>query len=220
MIKAQQKTIEEILQSVGRHNRILITGCGGCVSVCLAGGLKEVQALNMDLEWRFKGHTPKRSIDGITVERQCNEQFLEVLNSRIAAYDCLLSMACGAGVQLLAERYPQTPVYPALNTMAIGIDREIGVYEERCRSCGDCVLGYTGGICPVTTCAKSLFNGPCGGTDGTHCEVGMEIPCAWHAIYERLSRQNRLEDIHQIRPPMEWRNNTRRLVVQEKVVRR
>jgi hypothetical protein len=106
-------------------------------------------------------------------------------------------------------------VFPAVNTAAIGVDREIGVYEERCRACGDCVLGYTGGICPVTRCAKGLFNGPCGGTNRGFCEVSNDIPCAWQEIYERLKAQNRLEDIKKLRPPMEWQNTVRRLIVQE-----
>jgi ferredoxin len=219
MIKAKIKPIHEIQQLIGRYNRMLTIGCGGCVSVCPAGGLKETKALNAQLQWLFRGDNSKRCIDDVTVERQCNPQYLEDLDPLIDRYDCLLSMACGAGVQLLAERHPKTPVFPALNTMAIGIDREIGVYEERCRSCGECVLGYTAGICPVTRCAKSLFNGPCGGTNDTQCEVGMEIPCAWHEIYHRLEEQKRLEDILNVRPPMMWQNTTRRMVVQEAYAR-
>jgi hypothetical protein len=124
-------------------------------------------------------------------------------------------MACGAGVQLLAERYAHVPVFPAVNTIAIGIDRDIGIYEERCRSCGECVLSYTAGICPVTRCAKGLFNGPCGGTKITSCEVDDDTPCAWIEIYNRLKTQNRLEDILKVKPPMEWQNTTRRMVVQD-----
>ena len=214
MVKAKQKPVEEIVDAVREYGRILNIGCGGCVSVCLAGGQKEVQMLNKDLNQRFKNENLHNRADAYTVERQCNIKYYEGLDSLVAKYDCLMSMACGAGVQLLAERFPRTPVFPAVNTVSIGIDREIGVYEEKCRACGECVLGYTGGVCPVTRCAKGLFNGPCGGTNKGKCEVSQDIPCAWVDIYNRLKDQNRLHHIHKIRPAMLWQNQTQRTIVQ------
>jgi len=124
-------------------------------------------------------------------------------------------MACGAGVQLMAEMFTDKPVFPALNTVSIGVDREIGMYEEKCRACGECVLAYTGGICPVTRCAKGVFNGPCGGTNQGKCEISQDIPCAWLDIYERLKAQNRLDDIMSIQTPMMWQNQVQRTIVQE-----
>jgi hypothetical protein len=129
-------------------------------------------------------------------------------------------MACGAGVQNLAKMYPNTPVFPAVNTISIGIDKDIGMYEERCRACGHCVLAYTGGICPVTRCSKGLFNGPCGGTNKECCEISQEVPCAWLDIYNRLKVQGRLVDIKKIYVPMEWQNQTPRTIVQESYERR
>ncbi len=214
MIKAKKKPLEEIKDAVSGYTRVLNVGCGGCVSVCLAGGQKEIQHLNAQLNMIFEAGGLATRVDGFTVERQCNEQFLDSLDLRVKRYDCLMSMACGAGVQLLAERYPDIPVFPAVNTVAIGIDREVGVYEERCRACGECVLGYTAGICPITRCAKSLFNGPCGGTNITSCEVAGDIPCAWLDIYKRLEAQGRLDDIKKIKTPMQWQNTIRRMIVQ------
>ena len=201
------------MESMRPHGRILIVGCGGCVSVCLAGGQKEVTLLRDMVSTAFKAENNKKQIDGYTVERQCNEKFLMELDD-VLDHDCVVSMACGAGVQFLAERFPDTPVYPALNTVAIGIDRQIGVYEERCRACGECVLAYTAGICPVTRCSKGLFNGPCGGTNRGKCEISDQVPCAWHEIYERLSRQNRLEDILKLQEPMQWQNQAPRTIIQ------
>lgn len=215
MVKAKRKPLEEIKDFVKGYTRVLNVGCGGCVSVCLAGGQKEVNHLNAQLNMLMDAERISTRIEGFTVERQCNEQFLEDLDARVKRYDCLMSMACGAGAQLLASRYPETPVFPAVNTAAIGIDREVGVYEERCRACGECVLGYTAGICPITRCAKSLFNGPCGGTNITSCEVANDIPCAWLDIYNRLAAQDRLDDIKKIKIPMEWQNTIRRMIVQE-----
>ncbi|MFH1156369.1 MAG: methylenetetrahydrofolate reductase C-terminal domain-containing protein [Pseudomonadota bacterium] len=214
MVKGKQKRLEEIMDSMRPHGRILIVGCGGCVSVCLAGGQKEVTVLRNEVQASFRAENQIKQIDGYTIERQCNEKFLQELDD-MTGYDCMVSMACGAGVQYLAERFPDIPVYPALNTVAIGIDRQIGVYEERCRACGECVLAYTGGICPVTRCSKGLFNGPCGGTNRGKCEISDQVPCAWQDIYERLSRQNRLDDILKLQEPMEWQNQIPRTLVQK-----
>ena len=216
MIVGERKPLDEVYEFIKNYKKIIITGCGGCTSVCLAGGQKEVGILAFDLKERAKTDGVNIEIDEHTIERQCNADFFTDMDNMIPAYQASISMACGAGVQFMADRYPDTPIFPALNTTFVGIDREIGWYEENCRTCGDCVLGETGGICPVTRCAKSLFNGPCGGTraDGT-CEVDPEVPCAWYEIHKRLKRQGRLDLITKIRPAREWVNQTRRTVIQE-----
>jgi len=214
MIKATLKPMEEILARIDGYKRVLIVGCGGCVSVCLAGGQQEVELLNDALAEQAGTRGLDHDISGCTVERQCNAQFLDGLDLLYEDYDCLLSMACGAGNQFLAERYPLTPVFPAVNTMFIGIDRGPGWYEEKCRACGTCVLGFSGGICPVTRCAKGLYNGPCGGTDNGKCEVDKNVPCAWYDIYHRLKQQNRLPDILEIKPPVQWKNTVQQTLVQ------
>jgi ferredoxin len=214
VIKAKQKPIREITDALKPYGRILNVGCGGCVSVCLAGGQKEVQLLNDELSHTWQREKTDKRIESHTVERQCSPEFLEDLADRTAACDCILSMACGAGVQLLSERFPGKPVFPAVNTRFIGVDRNLGWYEEKCRACGECVLGYTGGVCPVTRCAKSIFNGPCGGTQDGKCEVDKEVPCAWYDIYKRLKDQNRLDNILKIRAPMVWQNQVQRSFVQ------
>ena len=107
-------------------------------------------------------------------------------------------MACGDGVQTVADNVT-LPVYPSNNTMFLGQVERVGIFHEYCRMCGDCVLGSTGGICPVTQCAKSLMNGPCGGQKNGKCEVDPENPCAWIKIYERLQATGEVEKITQIR---------------------
>ncbi len=215
MIKGKRKPFEEIKDLVRNHKKVLTVGCGGCVSVCYAGGLKEVAILNDQLSASFRQDGIRLNLEGYTVERQCNMTYLAELDTVVPKYDALLSMACGAGCQYLAERFPETPVYPAINTLFIGVDCEFGMFEERCRACGNCVLGLTGGICPVTRCAKSLFNGPCGGTNGTSCEVSRDIPCAWFDIYHRLKAIGQLDNIKKIREPMQWQNTTRGVFIQE-----
>ncbi len=216
MVKGQRKPLEEIIDALDQYKSVLVIGCGGCVSVCLAGGQKEVNLLNVELDATFKQNNVTKKIGGFTVERQCNTQFLSAAQGIADEYECIMSMACGAGVQYLAEMFPDKPVFPGINTVAIGVDKEIGVYEEKCRACGECVLGYTGGICPVTRCAKGIFNGPCGGTNNGKCEISNEITCAWQDIYERLKSQNRLDDILKVREPMEWMNQTQRTIIQDR----
>jgi hypothetical protein len=103
-----------------------------------------------------------------------------------------------------------------VNSVFVGVNKDIGWYEERCKTCGDCVLGQTGGICPIAMCAKGLFNGPCGGPQDGHCEVDKEIPCAWINIYERLQAQGRLDNILNVHPAREWEDQLQgRLLLDE-----
>lgn len=215
MIIAKVKPLEEIADMIKDYKKILNTGCAGCTAVCLAGGQKEVDSLNVKLARFFKENNLTVAIDGFTVERQCEVDFLAELDSLIEPYDAVLSMACGAGVQFLAERFPNKRVFPAVNTTFVGVNRDLGWYEERCKCCGECVLAYTGGICPVAMCAKCLFNGPCGGAQDGHCEVDKEIPCAWVNIYNRLKQQDRLADILKVRPAREWRDQVQGSFVME-----
>ena len=213
MVKSEAKSLEEIKEMLKGYKRVLNVGCGGCASVCLAGGLKEVDNLNLKLTLTFKNDNIPFTIDAFTVERQCEMQFLAELDQLIEQYDAVVSMACGAGVQFLAERFPAKPVFPAVNTAFIGVNRDIGWYEERCKSCGDCVLAITGGICPVAMCAKGLFNGPCGGPQDGHCEVDKDTPCAWINIYDRLKSQGRLDNIMKIYSAREWKDQVQGSIV-------
>jgi len=216
MIIAERKPFDEILEMLGDYKKVLNLGCGGCTSICLAGGQREVADLSGELEAHVRNTGADIQIHEHTIERQCNENFFFDLDRFVRKYDAVISMACGAGVQFVADRYPEIPIFPMLNTTFVGVDKDVGWYEENCRTCGDCVLGDTAGICPVTRCAKSLFNGPCGGTrvEGT-CEVDKDVPCAWFQIHERLKAQDRLHLILKVRPAREWVNQTRRTVIQE-----
>jgi hypothetical protein len=214
MIVAKRKPFDEIKEMLKGYRKVLNVGCGTCVAVCLAGGEKEVDVLNAELEMSGKLNDNPMKVEAATIERQCDREYLEALDESVGNYDAILSMACGAGVQLLAERYPEKPVFPAVNTTFIGVSQGVGWYEERCRSCSSCVLGITGGICPVTMCAKGLFNGPCGGTNKGSCEINKDQPCAWYLIYERLEKQGRLDCIMEVQPVTAWENQVPRTVIQ------
>jgi ferredoxin len=214
MIVAKRKPFDEIKDFLKDYKKVLTVGCGTCVAVCLAGGEKEVSVLNAELDMARRLDDNPIELGAITIERQCDREYLEVLDSMVGDYDAVLSLACGAGIQFLAERYQEKPVFPGVDTTFIGVNQDVGWYEERCRSCSSCVLGMTAGICPVTMCAKGLYNGPCGGTNKGSCEISKDQPCAWYMIYERLSKQNRLDNIMKITPVQEWQNQKPRTVIQ------
>jgi ferredoxin len=214
MIVAKRKPFDEIKEMIQPYKKVLNVGCGTCVAVCLVGGEKEVAVLSAEIEMARKLDDNPIQIDGYTVERQCDREYLAELDEKVDAYDALISMACGVGVQFLAERFPEKPVFPAVDTSGLAVNQAAGWYEERCRSCSSCVLGWTGGICPVTMCAKGLYNGPCGGTNKGSCEINKEQPCAWYMIYERLSKQGRLENIMRVHPVNDWRDQVPRTLIQ------
>ena len=206
MIVAERKPIDELKSIIEPYERVLLAGCGTCVAVCFAGGEQETATLAslLRMATRLQDGTAKKTFDEVTVQRQCEWEFLDEIGDRVDDYDLILSLACGIGVQAVIERFPQTRVAPALNTTFLGIPVEQGVWSERCQACGNCVLHLTGGICPIARCAKSLLNGPCGGSQHGHCEVNADLDCAWHLIVDRLREQDRLELLMEIQPPKDW----------------
>lgn len=214
MIVAKRKPFEEIKEMLKPYKKVLNVGCGTCVSVCLAGGQKEVQILNSEIEMARNLEDSPIEMGGVSVERQCDREFLEELDAMVDDYEAILSMACGVGIQFLAERFPQKPVFPGVDTTGLAVNQAVGIYEERCKSCGRCVLAMTGGICPVTMCAKGLYNGPCGGTNKGSCEIDSDQPCAWYKIHERLAQQGRLDLIMDFTDAVDWTDQEPRTLIQ------
>jgi ferredoxin len=217
MIVAKNKPIEEIIEEVKDYEKLLITGCNECVTVCESGGKKEVAVLASALRMYFMNQGKKAMIDEVTLERQCDHEYLEEIRNQIGQYDAVISLACGVGVQFMAEKYFQTPVLPGVDTCFMGATEERGVWTERCQGCGQCMLAKTGGICPVSRCAKRLFNGPCGGSTKGHCEIDKDLVCGWQVIIDRLKELNRFEDYEKITPIKDW--STERAGGPRKVVR-
>ncbi len=200
MIVAEQKPIEEIKRYVEGCKRVLVLGCGTCVTVCLSGGEREVATLASTL--RLSGNP---EILENTIERQCDAEFYEAVAEQAASCDVILSMACGVGVQMAARIFPDKPVYPALNTKFMGTNDGAGLWSENCLACGDCKLGTYGAVCPITRCSKSLLNGPCGGSVDGKCEVDPEnIDCGWQLIYDRLKTLGRLDVLAENAEPKDW----------------
>lgn len=204
MIVAERKSIPELVDMLRPYRQILVLGCGTCVTVCLAGGEREVSIISSALRIAGKVKGLAFNIDELTIERQCDNIFIEQAAGAIEKSDVVLSLGCGAGVQAIAERYVNKPVYAGLNTRFLGILEERGTWTEKCAACGECVLHEYGGICPITRCAKHMLNGPCGGSREDRCEVHPDRPCAWQLIYKRLNGTGQIDKLKQIRSPKNW----------------
>jgi len=220
MIIASKKPIEEIIQEVKEYKRILILGCNECVTVCEAGGKKEVEVLASALRMHFIKEGIEKKIDERTLERQCDHEYLEEIRDVVDNYDAILSLACGVGVQFTAEKYHSTPLLPGVNTCFLGANEQRGMWTERCQACGSCILARTAGICPISRCAKRVMNGPCGGSSKGKCEINKDLDCAWQLIIDRLRDLGRLDDYEIVAPIKDWsteRSGGPRKVVREDV---
>ncbi len=196
MIITQKKPIDELLQMLQGVKKVAIVGCGNCAAACQTGGEKEILELKEILE------ANGMEVVATVLPDECCHKMLVKRDTKIlrtCGAEAVVGMACGDGVQTVADNVV-LPVYPANNTMFLGQIERVGIFHEYCRMCGDCVLGSTGGICPITQCAKSLVNGPCGGQKNGKCEVNPENDCAWIRIYQRLETIGQPDKLSMTRP--------------------
>lgn len=207
MIVAEQKSLDEIKTLIGDAENVLVVGCGTCVTVCFAGGAREAAIVASSLRMASKLDGNGKTVTDVTVQRQCEWEYLDEVADQVGSVDVVLSLGCGIGVQAMVEHFPNAWVVPGLNTTFLGLPTEQGVWAERCAACGDCILGLTGGICPIARCSKSLLNGPCGGSEDGHCEIDPDVPCAWQLIYDRLSSVGKLDVLMNIQPPKNWQTS-------------
>jgi len=215
MITADRKPFEEIKESVKDYKKIMVLGCETCVAICQAGGEKEVEILASELRLAFGNEGNKVEVSEELVIRQCDDEFMAdpAFLEKVKEADVILSIACGVGVQHACNFFNRTitdkpiRVIPGLNTTFMGANIDVGLWEERCLGCGDCVLEKTGGICPIARCAKSLLNGPCGGSSNGKCEINKELDCAWNLIIERLEALGDLERIKPVEMYKDWRSS-------------
>ena len=197
----KQKSVEEIEQELGGFDRIYIVGCGTCATMTKTGGREEVLKMKEHLQ-----ELGKLVTDCTVIPTACDEMTEVAIKENIGAIEnanCILVMACALGVHKLTT-YIDKPVIPALDTLFIGIEDSPGCFQEVCAQCGQCILGQTAGICPLTACHKGLLNGPCGGTNDGKCEVDKEKDCAWTLIYQRLEAQGRLDLMRKQQAPRDY----------------
>jgi hypothetical protein len=205
MIVTTLKPLDEILDSIFPYHKILIAGCDGCTQP--PRGLREAKTLKQLLELAGQLKGKKFEFKLTSVVKQC-DSVLTVATLKPYIEDdveAVLSLACGAGPQTVAEFFPDIPVIPAQNSHFVGReDREGGNIDDSYQTCGDCILALTGGICPVTRCSKGLLSGACGGARHGKCELDPNRDCAWELIYERLKRLGQLDKIKELTPPKDY----------------
>lgn len=204
MIVGQQKPIDEIWKMIRGQRKVLVLGCNSCVAVCHQGGTKQAEVLASLLRMQAVQEGLEIQLDVGGIERQCEHEFFNSALDAVSSTESVLSLACGVGVQFMAEKFKTTPVYPALNTTFLGAVERPGYFTEKCQACGNCVLAATGGFCPIARCAKRLLNGPCGGVNNGKCEINKELDCVWQLIVERLEALGRLDDYEKLFPLKDW----------------
>ncbi|MBU2540285.1 MAG: methylenetetrahydrofolate reductase C-terminal domain-containing protein [Candidatus Omnitrophica bacterium] len=201
MIISKQKPFEEILKILSPYSKIFIVGCGTCSTTCKSGGEEEVAKIKPALEKAGKLITGTVVSESPCVAAQVKVPFAKNRKA-IEEADAMLVLSCGSGVQSVKEndRWDK-PVLPGCDTLFAATVNAKGEFNEYCSHCGECVLDITGGICPVTRCAKGLLNGPCGGMDKGKCEVDKDQDCAWVLIYKEAEKHKNLGKFRQIQDP-------------------
>jgi len=197
----KQKPFEEVQQLLDKLDRVFIVGCGTCATMTKTGGVEQVQEMKERLQ-----ESGKLVTGTVVIPTACDEMTEAAMrdnSSSIQNATCLLVMSCALGVHRVSL-YIGKPVIPALDTLFIGVEDSPGDFHEVCAQCGQCIIGMTAGICPLTACHKGLLNGPCGGTNNGKCEVDVNRDCAWTLIYNRLKEQGRLDLMKQYQPPKDF----------------
>lgn len=205
MIITEQKAIDEIIDSLKGYTKIFLVGCGECSATCKTGGEPELAKIKALLEERGKKVVGSCLPDAPCLASKIKTELAK--NSKaIREAEAFLVLSCGLGVQSVKDNDRiGLPVVPALNTLCGAVMDAKGDFYEKCSMCGECVLGVTAGICPVTLCAKGLLNGPCGGMNKGKCEVDIEKDCAWVLIYKELEKRNRTGELKEIRPARDFK---------------
>lgn len=200
MIITKRKPDEQIDSMVEPFEKVFVVGCGTCATKCMTGGEEQVAEVVERLGDRISGY----QIVEEPCDKRLNRRDLKEYREKLTDADAVLVMSCGVGVQAISD-YADLVVLPGTDTLFMGETERFGIFHNRCNACGDCILDETGGVCPITRCAKGLLNGPCGGFVEGKCEVGAyEEDCAWTLIYERLKSQDRLELFTMFRPPRDF----------------
>lgn len=204
MIIVERKPLSQIFKLIEKYKKVLILGCRGCAGVCLTGGEREVKKLASVLKIARQREGSFLEVRAEVLIRQCDVDILRTLPKIIGDSEAVISMACGVGVNLIADMYPEIKVYPGVDTLFLGAHVSFEKWEEKCRACGECIIDKTAGLCPIVRCPKGLLNGPCGGSQTERCEINPEIPCVWYEIVMRLEKRGELDVLDEITPPKNW----------------
>ena len=206
MIVIERKPLEEILGYIEGHDKILVLGCQECPYGCATSGGDAVKRLAEEIKNKMRDLGESIEILEKTLIRLCELRYVKGINDLIKEVKAVVTLSCGVGVNLIADIYSEIEVYPGMNTLFLGAELREGICIEKCRACGDCIVGYTAGLCPITRCPKNMLNGPCGGSKNGVCEVRKGLPCVWYQIIKRLKKRGKLEKLMEIWEAKDWRS--------------
>lgn len=207
MIITDKKPLEQVLKALGNYTKIFLVGCGECATTCKTGSQEEMEQLKAQLQEHGKNVVGMCIPSAPCIAAKVKTELAKNMRSLREA-EAILVLACGLGVQSTKDNDRLgLEVIPALNTMFGAVMDSQGNFAEKCSLCGECVLDVTGGICPVTLCAKGLLNGPCGGMNKGKCEVDTEKDCAWVLIYKELEKKNKLSVLKELRQPKDHKKS-------------
>ncbi len=206
MIISRQKDFEEIKAVIDLYGKnVLVVGCGSCAALCQVGGTEQVKEMVEKLQGAGYNVTGSVVLEEVCDQRIVKKDLKRAMKDELAKTDILLTLSCGIGGQTLVEVIPEKAMGIGTDTIFMGMTERIGRWYAKCKACGQCFLNETGGICPVTNCAKSMLNGPCGGTVDGKCEANnYQDDCGWIMIYNRLKELGRLDLYTKYREPLDW----------------
>ena len=209
MIITEQKPFQEIIDSLKGYTKLFLVGCGECATTCKTGGEQELAKMKAELEVQGKivlgVCIPSAPCIASQIKTELAKNMLALREA-----EAILVLACGLGVQSVKENDRLgLVVLPAGNTLFGAVMDAQGNFYEKCSLCGECVLDITGGICPITLCAKGLLNGPCGGMDKGKCEVDKDKDCAWVLIYKELEKRKKLDTLKEVQGPKDFKKTTK-----------
>lgn len=188
MIVTTPKELEEVIAALKRvhAHTLFLVGCGECATQAKTGGAKEIATAKerfTQLGFEVRG----TAIPEVGCNVHASKATLRKAGFLETDVDAVVVFSCGAGVQTIAESV-EIDVIPALDSAFLGTTVRAGEFEERCQTCGECILEETAGICPVTQCPKSMLNGPCGGMWDSRCEVYPDKTCVHVRIFNRKKK--------------------------------
>ncbi|MFH0762332.1 MAG: methylenetetrahydrofolate reductase C-terminal domain-containing protein [Candidatus Omnitrophota bacterium] len=209
MIITEQKPFEEILESLKEYKKVFLVGCGECAAAAKTGGEPELAGMKERLEKKGKVVTGMCMPEAPCVAAKLKTELAKHMRA-LRECEAVLVLACGLGAQSVKDNDRLSlMVLPALNTLFSAVMDAKGDFYEKCSLCGECILGITAGICPVTLCPKGLLNGPCGGVDKGKCETDKDKDCAWVLIYKELDKRKKLSNLKQIQPAKDFKKALR-----------
>jgi hypothetical protein len=141
MIVANRKTLEEILGMLKPYKKVLLLGCNECVTVCAVGGEREVGVLASEIRLARAKEGQEIEVKEQTLERQCDHEYIDQVRPFVGDYEVILSIACGAGIQYVAEKYRTKVVLPGVNTTFLGVT-------------GVCLASDGGSVSDLTVCEE------------------------------------------------------------------